>query len=127
MRHTTAVLVVVAVVLASLESSSSASDAYGDSNVAWDEDMPHAAKRSTSPRRLRTITPQLIQAHRDLDSLDSERRAAIARWRDLNPHLTYRFFNDTSCHEYVTRKCGDEAGTAYAALRPGAFRADLFR
>lgn len=117
------ILAVLATVLAT-----SSEDAGSEVIVAFDDDTPPRLTQRRSRRPVsRTITQQLIQSHRDFRSLDAERTRAIAQWRQLNPELVYRFFNDSECFEYVARRCGHDAGAAYKALRPGAFRADLFR
>lgn len=120
------ILLIFTVLAAVLTSASD--DAGSKAIVAFDDDTPPRLTQRRSRRQVsRTITQQLIQSHRDFSSLDAERSAAIARWRQLNPELVYRFFNDSECFEYVARRCGHDAGAAYKALRPGAFRADLFR
>lgn len=48
------------------------------------------------------------------------------KWLDLNPSATMIWFNDLDCKRYM-RKQPYEVYQAYQRLRPGAFKADLFR
>ena len=48
------------------------------------------------------------------------------RWLKLNPHVRMYWFNDVDCRRFM-RNQGERVFNAYTALRPGAYKADLFR
>ena len=48
------------------------------------------------------------------------------KWMELNPSATMIWFDDLDCKRYM-RKQPREVYDAYQRLRPGAFKADLFR
>ena len=48
------------------------------------------------------------------------------KWIQLNPHINIEWFNDKDCLRYM-RTQGKKLLRTYLTLRPGAFKADLFR
>ena len=52
---------------------------------------------------------------------------ASRAWRDRNPTWTYVFFDDAACVAFLTEHLGERVALAFQTLRPGAFKADLFR
>ena len=58
-------------------------------------------------------------------------RERPAAWLDdlarLNPGLKINFFNDSAARAFLVDHFPEETLTAYDKIRPGAFRADLFR
>lgn len=48
-------------------------------------------------------------------------------WTDINPCYEYKYFDDAACAEFISKHFGPRALRAFWALRPGAFKADLFR
>jgi hypothetical protein len=53
--------------------------------------------------------------------------AALARLRAHNPHLSFHFFSDTACRDFLRDHFGSEVTAAFDSLRPGAYKADLWR
>ena len=48
------------------------------------------------------------------------------RWLQLNPRVRMYWFDDRDCQNFM-RAQGERVSRAYAVLRPGAYKADLFR
>ncbi len=53
--------------------------------------------------------------------------STCAAWRAQNPDCEYQYFNDTQCAAFLSTHFGDAVVQAFHTLRPGAFKADLFR
>lgn len=49
------------------------------------------------------------------------------RWRAGNPGYEYAFFDDNACIKFLGKHFGMRAALAFVTLRPGAFKADMFR
>lgn len=49
------------------------------------------------------------------------------KWRTANPSYAYKFFDDEACIRFLLSNFGMRATLAFVKLRPGAFKADLFR
>lgn len=49
------------------------------------------------------------------------------QWKLLNPEYTYLYFSDLDCKLFITQYFGASVLTAFNTLKPGAFKADLFR
>ena len=67
------------------------------------------------------IPMQLFQSHRSFDALDGEQHNVAKCWQLLNPHLRYRFFNDSEALAYTRSHCGEGAAYAYEHLHAGLF------
>ena len=56
---------------------------------------------------------------------------ALARlsrqWREINPEWEYHLYDDAECLTFMKTHCGSRAAAAFMSLKPGAFKADLFR
>ena len=48
------------------------------------------------------------------------------RWLQLNPRIKMHWFNDRDCQRFMLTQ-GERVFNAYTVLRPGAYKADLFR
>lgn len=49
------------------------------------------------------------------------------KWQNMNPDYDYVFFDDNDCKSFITKHFNQEVLRAFDCLRPGAFKADLFR
>jgi mannosyltransferase OCH1-like enzyme len=66
----------------------------------------------------------LVQTGRDT----LEQCLSAQRWQQSQQdQLTYCYFDDHACRQYLTAHLGDRVARAFDGLRPGAFKADLFR
>jgi mannosyltransferase OCH1-like enzyme len=51
----------------------------------------------------------------------------IKNIKNNNPGLKVRYFDDEMCINYITENCEQRILNAFNAIKPGAFKADLFR
>merc|ERR1712232_1243733 len=51
----------------------------------------------------------------------------VCRIFEHNPDWSYEFFDDERCAAFIARKFGEDVNRAWAALRAGAAKADLWR
>ena len=72
-----------------------------------------------------SIPPILIQTYKR--PLPKPMRVAMDTWTTHNPWLRTRFYDDEACVSFLRKHFPARVLTAYASLRPPAFRADLFR
>lgn len=72
-----------------------------------------------------SIPPILIQTYKR--PIPPPMRAAMDTWPKHNPWLRTRFYDDEACVSFLRKFFPPRVLNAYAALRPPAFRADLFR
>ena len=70
-----------------------------------------------------TIPLTLVQTGKQqLDQCPSAQR-----WQQSQPDLAYQYFDDAACRQFLVQHWGTRAARAFDGLRPGAFKADLFR
>lgn len=61
------------------------------------------------------------------------RRISARAWEnvcsifDLNPEWSYEFYDDARCEQMIKAECGERTSEAFAKLRAGAAKADLWR
>lgn len=51
----------------------------------------------------------------------------VNRWQLANPSYAYKYFDDEMCKLFLAEHFEDRVVKAFKTLRPGAFKADLFR
>ena len=56
-----------------------------------------------------------------------EQCASAQRWRQKHADLDYQYFDDHACRHFLMQHWGERVARAFEGLRPGAFKADLFR
>lgn len=60
-------------------------------------------------------------------SLDPRMQAAVQSWIDLNPEYEHQLFDNEDCRNFIAEYFSDRVLNAYDNLRPGAYKADLWR
>ena len=51
----------------------------------------------------------------------------IKKWKELNPNYKYKFYDDNDCKKILYDNFGINGLLSFNILKPGAFKADLFR
>lgn len=77
---------------------------------------------SKTPQQRSRIPRVIVQT--GARSEDEPRRN---KWRDSNPGYKYEYFDNKRCTVFLAEHFGLRAVMAFQGLRPGAFKADLFR
>ena len=49
------------------------------------------------------------------------------RWQQHQADLAYCYFDDAACRAFLAQHLSERVARAFDGLRPGAFKADLFR
>ena len=57
----------------------------------------------------------------------SRNRPVASGWTAANPEYEYKYFDNAACAAFLNNHFGRRAVRAFWGLRPGAFKADLFR
>jgi len=52
---------------------------------------------------------------------------SVARLRQANPRFNYLLFDDNDCYEFIKNNFDNDVLNAYNKLKPGAYKADLWR
>lgn len=73
------------------------------------------------------IPRKIIQTGKSPAKSDSRLHKAAETWKKLNPEYTYEFFNDKQCASFIKKHFHTRTLEAFHTLKPGAFKADLFR
>jgi hypothetical protein len=58
---------------------------------------------------------------------DKTFQAIVNRWREKNPDYEYFLYNDQECSNFIRENYPEKVFNAYKRIRPGAFKADLWR
>jgi hypothetical protein len=73
------------------------------------------------------IPKVIIQTSKDNKCRNLLHYNSIMTFLELNPEYEYRFFDNTSCREFIKNNFDNSVLIAYDSLIPGAYKADLFR
>lgn len=87
---------------------------------------PQRPPRPQRPQRPpRAVPARIVQTWK---TLDLGMLAPAARtWREWNPGFAYTLFDDEACERFIGDRIGPRVAAAYAKIKSGAFRADLWR
>ena len=91
---------------------------------------PSAAPAAGACPTFRHIPKQIVQTWKDtaLTGLKPEVKDNCKEWKTKNPGWKYTMYGNEECEEYLTTQFDDDRYLkAFQGLRPGAFKADLFR
>ena len=86
---------------------------------------PQGQGRPPVGRPPRVVPARIVQTWK---TLDLGMLAPAARtWREWNPGFAYTLFDDEACARFIRERIGPRVAAAYAKIKSGAFRADLWR
>lgn len=121
---------VITFICAVFFSAATTSTTTTTANVLRLRPRPPASRLAIGTVPLSPLIPNLVfQTWRSRNPATAPPRmaAALARLRAHNPHLSFHFFNDAECRAFIRGHFGDEVTAAFDLLRPGAYKADLWR
>lgn len=81
----------------------------------------------TSNNTKNIIIPKQIFQTWHSKSLPPKMEACIQRVKVMNPDFQHFLFDDTECLEFIQKFFGPSVSAAYQSLKPGAYKADLWR
>tara|TARA_B100000886_G_C20380146_1_gene473566 strand:- start:313 stop:1008 length:696 start_codon:yes stop_codon:yes gene_type:complete len=70
-----------------------------------------------------TIPKTIIQTGKQKSDINEH----SIKWQKQNPEFKYIFFDDRDCREFIRTHFAQDVVFAFDTLKPGAFKADLFR
>ena len=88
---------------------------------------PLRPRASVLPDATKLKIPRRIIQTNFKRRLPEKMHALITKLVDMNPTYEYVYFSDAEAESFTHKECGDRVWRAYLSLRPGAFRADLWR
>lgn len=83
-------------------------------------------KVAKGPAPKQIIPLNLFQTYHTLD-VPSFMKQNIERLKTQNPEFTYRLFDDKMCRDFIKSHFTNDVVIAFDALKPGAYKADLWR
>lgn len=108
-------------------------EAIGDEDAVLDESG--AAVTVVAPEDVRSQQPSSTaqRVPRVLFQTNKTRRVGARAWANVcafferHPSYSYRFYDDERCEQLISEHFGEETRSAFASLRVGAAKADLWR
>ena len=91
-------------------------------------EMPHhiQATLSESYKKSQKIPKKIYQTY-STNMIPEEMKEVSDNWRDMNPDYEYYYYIDKDCREFLSKNFDVNVLDAYDALKPGAYKADLWR
>jgi len=91
-------------------------------------DFPHhIPRRSKQEEEVRNGVPLVIYESWKSHEVPKGMRDNILRLLETNPEFDYYLYSDEECAAFIADNFDDEVLTAFHALKPGAFKSDLWR
>jgi hypothetical protein len=75
----------------------------------------------------RSVIPRTIVQTYLSENLSRPMHSAVTRWQETNPEYSYQFISNDEGRQFIRDQYPSDYLRAYDRLRPGAFRADLWR
>ena len=91
------------------------------------EHIPEFRARVFAPPESGGPVPKTIVQTYRTDRVPRPIHSAVTRWQETNPEYDYRFFGDEAARQFISDMYPKDVLRAFDSLRPGAFRADLWR
>jgi len=71
--------------------------------------------------------PKVIYQTWRTKTLPTNMRKCVEKLKDENPNYKYYLYDDNECREFIKQNFSDDVVNAFDKLKPGAYKADLWR
>ena len=71
--------------------------------------------------------PKVIYQTWTTKTLPTNMRKCVEKLKDENPNYKYYLYDDNECREFIQQYFNDDVVNAFDKLKPGAYKADLWR
>ena len=83
--------------------------------------------KKNDPHRKKVIPLHIYQTWHTRDDLPEKMRECIKELQRQNPEFVHHLFDDDDCREFIKDNYSSEVVKTYDSLKPGAYKADLWR
>lgn len=91
-------------------------------------DYPHFTKRieDGGPEEVNGVPLNIYETYGSL-SIPPKMKECIDKLRNANPEFNHYLYSDTECLKFIKENFDQEVADAFTALKPGAYKSDLWR